>query len=347
MIVLHILGILLKIIGILLLVLLGLVLLVLLLVLLCPVRYRGKGYKEGKDFGGILSVSWLWHLISLRFWYDSREGNPEYSIKLFGISLKKLLAFLEKRRDRKAEALKAKELSSPKTEGEITIQEKENEDGEGQAGKEKLAAAEKSETESTRTESSKAESSKAESSKTESSETVSPSSAQSESRQQSHKEEKGLWGVLRRIGDFWKSLFRLPGKLWKAMKNFKLTVEKICAKIGKIRDFLETQEFQRGRDLVFRESKTLLRKVLPRKMEGSIAFGTEDPCLTGEILAAVSIFYPLYGEHFTIEPYFDQKILEGWFSFKGRIRGIHFLLTAFRLLISSDIRYIIKHFKHH
>ncbi len=342
MILLHILWILLKIIGILLLFLLGLVLLVLLLVLLCPVRYRGKGYKEGKDFGGILSVSWLWHLISLRLWYDSREENPEYSIKLFGISLKKLLAFLEKRRDRKAEALKSKELSSPQIEGEVMAQERENEDGEGQAGKEKPAAAEKSETESTKTESSKAESSK-----TESSETVSPSSAQSESRQQSHKEEKGLFGVWRRIGNFWKSLFRLPGKLWKALKNFKLTAEKICAKIGKIRDFLETQEFQRGRDLVFRESKTLLKKVLPRKMEGSIAFGTEDPCLTGEILAAVSIFYPLYGEHFTIEPYFDQKILEGWFSFKGRIRGIHFLLTAFRLLISSDIRYIIKHFKHH
>lgn len=337
MIVLHILWILLKIIGILLLFLLGLVLLVLLLVLLCPVRYRGKGYKEGKDFGGILSVSWLWHLISLRLWYDSREGNPEYSIKLFGISLKKLLAFLEKRRDRKAEALKSKELSSPQIEGEVMAQERENEDGEGQAGKEKPAAAEKSETEST----------KAESTKTESSETVSPSSAQSESRQQPHKEEKGLFGVWRRIGNFWKSLFRLPGKLWKALKNFKLTAEKICAKIGKIRDFLETQEFQRGRDLVFRESKTLLKTVLPRKVEGSIAFGTEDPCLTGEILAAVSIFYPLYGEHFTIEPYFDQKILEGWFSFKGRIRGIHFLLTAFRLLISSDIRYIIKHFKHH
>ena len=48
-----------------------------------------------------------------------------------------LIHILEKRRDRKAEALKAKELSSPKTEGEVTIQEKENEDGEGQAGKEK------------------------------------------------------------------------------------------------------------------------------------------------------------------------------------------------------------------
>ena len=78
MIVLHILGILLKIIGILLLVLLGLVLLVLLLVLLCPVRYRGKGYKEGKDFGGILSVYFSEKTAGL---FGKKKGQKSRSIK--------------------------------------------------------------------------------------------------------------------------------------------------------------------------------------------------------------------------------------------------------------------------
>lgn len=329
MIVLHILWILLKIIGILLLILLGIVFLTLLLLLFCPVRYGARGYKEGKDYGGILKVSWLWHLISLRFWYDSQVGRPEYAVRLFGISLKKWLAFLDKRRRKKA--AKDQTLSDEGAEGEVIALERKEEQVQVEDRQDAVASLREGPDKPLGGE------------RQDPDENVLLDSRQKEKRKPGERSAE----ILRKVGRSWRSFSQLPGRVWKALTNFKLTLEKMCDKIGKIRDFLETQEFQRGKDLILRESRRLLKKVMPRKLEGHIAFGTGDPCLTGEILAVAGIFYPVYGENLTIEPYFDQKISEGWLSFKGRIRGIHFLLTALRLIGSSDIRYIIKHFKHH
>ena len=95
---------------------------------------------------------------------------------------------------------------------------------------------------------------------------------------------------------------------------------------------------------MLQEGKKMLAHVKPRKIEGRIKFGTEDPCLTGEILGAAGIFYPLYGENFSIEPCFDQTVLEGTISLKGRMYGIVLLISAVKILRSRDIRYIIRHF---
>ena len=73
--------------------------------------------------------------------------------------------------------------------------------------------------------------------------------------------------------------------------------------------------------------------------------GTEDPYITGQLLAVAGIFFPLYGEHITIEPYFEQRILEGNISVKGRIYGSFFVRLVWKLLRNSDIRFMIKRIK--
>ena len=85
MAVLHIVFMILKVIGILLLILLGILLLGVLALLFCPVRYQARGYRDKEQYGRKAGVSWLFHLIGLTVWYDSKEEKSDYEIRIFGI----------------------------------------------------------------------------------------------------------------------------------------------------------------------------------------------------------------------------------------------------------------------
>ena len=137
-------------------------------------------------------------------------------------------------------------------------------------------------------------------------------------------------------------MWELPSRFFKALKNFRLTWKKICAKMESIKKLLKSEQFQNGKSLLFAEVKKFLRRIRPGKVEGHVKFGLEDPCLAGELLGAAGIFYPLYGKHFTIEPYFDRNLFQGRIGIKGRIYGIHFVLLAWNLFWSRDIRYLVK-----
>lgn len=112
MIVLHILWTILKIAGIILLILLGLLLLVVLAVLFCPVVYQAEGRKDADSLCGRAGVSWLCHLISFKIWYENEE--MDYSVRVFGISLKKVLEFIEKQQEKKAKRKKIKQRNQKK-----------------------------------------------------------------------------------------------------------------------------------------------------------------------------------------------------------------------------------------
>lgn len=135
-------------------------------------------------------------------------------------------------------------------------------------------------------------------------------------------------------------------KWFQSFHNFRLTLEKICDKIKKIRKILKSEQIKRTKVWVIREIKDLLVHIKPKKIQGNLRFGMADPCLTGEILAVISIFYPLYGEYFKIEPFFEKEILEGKLAFQGRIYGIYFVLLAWRIFQNKDLRMIIKKFKY-
>ena len=95
----------LKVIGILLLVLVGLVLLLLLLVLFCPVRYRFQAeYREKLTGHG--RVRWLYPLLTVDI--DIRDNRPEILIRLFGIPLERLKAWMKQRKQRKLERKRQK-----------------------------------------------------------------------------------------------------------------------------------------------------------------------------------------------------------------------------------------------
>ena len=101
MIVLHILLGILKAVGILLLILLGLLLLLIFSLLFCPVGYGIQGEKDEAGCRGTAKISWLFHLVSVKGTYSGSGGEMQCTVRLFGIPLEKVLALLEKRRERR------------------------------------------------------------------------------------------------------------------------------------------------------------------------------------------------------------------------------------------------------
>ena len=89
----------LKLIGILILIVLGLVLAVIFSVLFVPVRYRAEGSCY-ESFKGKASVSWFFHLISLKAFYDG-ELHVDFRILWFHLGREKSEMKPEEKRRRK------------------------------------------------------------------------------------------------------------------------------------------------------------------------------------------------------------------------------------------------------
>lgn len=299
MAVLHMILIVLKILGVILLIILGILLLVTAAVLFCPVRYRAEGYKNERAFGGEAGISWLFHLVSFKVWYESKNEKAEYSLYILGIPVLELISNISNRRKKTRKPGGEQPVHTEISSKEEIRKEPENEKNPG--------AVKHKETGRNR---------------------------------EVDRKNKGKNSFVSKL----KELLQIPGKFLRTLKNFQLTAEHICAKIKNIKTFLENEKFKRGRSLIFQEVKKLLAHGVPREINGYVKFGTEDPCFTGEILGAAGIFYPLYGENFNIEPCFDQAVLEGTVSFKGRIYGIFLLVSVLKIISSKDVRYIIRHF---
>lgn len=108
-------------------------------------------------------------------------------------------------------------------------------------------------------------------------------------------------------------------QIGKIKKRFQWLQDKKKA-YDKLVTFIENEENQNTFRLFFRQLKRMIRQILPRRMEGNLRFGTEDPYLTGKILTFISPFYGFYGDKIAVEPVFDENLLEGDVRIKGHIR---------------------------
>ena len=98
--------------------------------------------------------------------------------------------------------------------------------------------------------------------------------------------------------------------------------------------------------MALKKVKKLVRKcgvhTLPRKFEGMVHFGTDDPALTGQILGILSIGMPIYKEHLKIVPAFDRAIFEIQVHGKGRIQIGYYLYVLLVAALDKNIRNVIK-----
>lgn len=138
-----------------------------------------------------------------------------------------------------------------------------------------------------------------------------------------------------------KNAAEAPKKKKRKKSSFTDRIKRICEKISSLRAAVEDEENQKAFRLLLSRVKYLLHHLRFRRFEGRLVFGFDDPAMMGRILGVLSLFYPLYGESFTITPVFDHTAFEGEIALKGHVRLIHILIAAIQLMMNKKIRGLV------
>ena len=322
----HILFMILKALGILLLVLLFLVLLIVCTVLFLPFCYRAQVLKEEEGFACVKAsgrVSWLFGAVALTASYE--EQKPEAQILLFGASLETWKRRLKK--------IRRGEASVPRTEENET---------------ENAPEAEKT----------------AEQKAPDQKEKQQKVTAQKEQPEQEQEPDAPKKSILER---FFGRIEYLPEKLLNLASRLLQTAFRLLELPFRLLEKLE-QKIQAGRRLkrkwesvkkffrskLFREALLhakkevlyFLKKAAPKKVTGTVRFGFNDPALTGETLGILGMIYGKLPKDLSIQPDFEQEILQGDVRMKGSFQAVTAAGIALRLFRDQNLRKTIRHFKH-
>lgn len=298
----HILLTILKIIGILLLWVIGIVIAVILAVLLIPICYEIQGEKIGERICAVAQISWFFKGLNAKF--QMEEKQEKFEVYVFGIEL---LAAIEKSKERKAQK-KAKQKGEKKQ----TLHEKEkiNQEEQQLETKEKHVVSGEETSDSRKT-------------------NVSFDKLETKSKKQ--------WRFRDKIKFLWNTICGIPAKLTTFLEKIRLTIQQMCAKMSWWKSFIQKDSTKHALTFVLGEGKTMLKHVLPRKLSGNVVYGLDDPALTGQILAVISIFYPYYDRDLEIIPFFDRNILEGRLKIKGHIVLGFLLIHGVKMICNKEI----------
>lgn len=325
----------LKVIGLVLLFLLLLLLLLLGLVLLVPIRYAGAGHKgeETTDYAAHIDLSWLLHMVQLHagitpaglvyyfriLWFRPMDSRPPDTPPANAAVEDSVVL------DENTDAVEIQP-----SEVEKTLEESETVP-EGEAESVRSAAAQTAEVDSIELKNcTEPATPTAENLTSEdvpgSDETVETSTG--ETNQESETKSTA-------------PAAEAPKKKKRKKSSFADRIKKICEKVSSLRATVEDEENQKAFRLLLSKVKYLLHHLRFRRFEGRLAFGFEDPATVGRMLAVLSLFYPLYGERFTITPVFDHTLFEGEIALKGHVRLIHILIAAIQLMMNKKIRGLV------
>ena len=319
---LHILWMILRILLIIIGILLGLLVVLLLLLLFCPVRYRLHASKEEEaaltDIRADARVSWLFGGAAVGVSY--LEKNIGLSVRLFGIPLDKLL--FGNKEEKPQEAPETEENGMPEEPAAESESEAVTMPVSGPAAlPEVLPEEEKPEA---LPETLPAEEEKA------------TLPAEESDVVPAEEPEAAKGSPIRKI----RSVFlTLRNKL----QDIREKVRTVTTQVSWWKRFVFHEKTLAAIRLVLREAKGLVRHVLPTRMYGDLAFGFEDPSLTGRLTGLLAMTIPFHKNKVAVRPSFEcRSFVGGDVTVKGRIYGAAFAAAAIRILINRNIHFVIR-----
>ena len=302
--VLHILLIILKIIGIIIAVLLGLILLLLVILLCVPVRYRMEASMPGEIKESTVRgrVTWLLRLIRIDASFEEQELKWRVRIawKSFGSEPKKEVTHGEENTDRE-ETRKEQRVESSS----------------------RLSKMEEESEEEKRT--------------VESSKTV-PENVEKGTGEKTEKSPESIPEKAWRFEKIKCTIVKFCDKIKHTVGHAEEKLESLSEKKDKIIKELEDPVHQKAFSKAKKETGKLLKRWKPKVIKGTVCFGFEDPCHTGQALAAFSIIYPFIGEFLSIEPNFERRILKGDVKVRGGFRMVPLVCFLWNLVWCREIR---------
>ena len=302
----HVILQILAVIGIVLLVLLALLILTVLAVLFVPIRYRASGEKEADRIEGVAAVSFLYPFLSFKW---QRAGNENrWALRLLGIKLKS---------SRKADNGKAAEPE--KTEKGKAAEPEKTDKGKA----EETAQAAKSE--------------KAAEPVKEEKQPATPSVQNAEAEDAARQaEETGTQETDRGSSE----------------KKARFTISGLCDKMENIRDNVEyykerlTAEenrlfLKRTKERIF----AVLKSIKPKVLTARVVCGTGSPDTTGYVCAIYGMLYPVIEDRISFTADFENKVLDGELSVKGKVRVATLVRHGIKILLDKQLKVFLKEMK--
>ncbi|WP_207645504.1 DUF2953 domain-containing protein [Marvinbryantia formatexigens] len=340
-------------------ILLGILLLLLLaaalLLLFVPIRYQASAEKTEK-LSASARITWLLHLLSVSIEY--REGKPQICVKICGYTV--IGEKKKKTRSRKKDAGGKKALPEEDTEKTEPCVPPDDEaaspDGKT-ASPEEEATSPDGKTAPPEEESSSSgtsippedkpvdESQDKPVDKSEEEPGNEPSSPGDEPEEgpvdepQEEQPRAGIFGRLREFFEKIKNSFRL---FLEKIRNIRQSIEKLKSRLEYYKKLWYDVHTQEALQHVKKEIRYLLRHYFPKKIEGNVLFGLDDPADTGQLLGILSILQVAAGNRIIVEADFTKPVLEGRIFLKGHIRACHMVKTVLALLLDKHVRITIK-----
>ena len=138
-------------------------------------------------------------------------------------------------------------------------------------------------------------------------------------------------------------------KIKAIIEKVKCTIHNICDTIKNIKseyDFYkglwDRPEGKAAVKNVLKQLWYLLKKIKPSKIKGDVVFGTGDPATTGQAIGAIAALYGFLPEELQITPDFEEQRYEGNLHVKGKLRLIHVVIIAVKLIADRNFRYVVK-----
>lgn len=322
---LHVILQILAVIGIILLCILGLIILLLLLILFVPIRYRVRGSKNEEVILLRVRISYLLHLLSLRYDYP-KPGKVV--VRLLGIPIYDSEKKARGKSNKEDTAGKDDAVNAPSESAEhnqapvdtgIAEEVKETNDMfTAQSGEPKESSEETENTDYA--------------DKTQSAEPV------KEPIKFLRHPIKWIKEKLRKLKYTICSIYDNIKNVWNKIKHF---FDNISYYKDIITDTENQQLFGRVKNRAFK----VLKSIRPRVLHANIHIGTGSPDTTGYLCGLYGMLSPILGNNVSIEADFEKAVLEGNVYVKGRITLFTILLQAGKILLDKQLRIFIKQLK--
>ncbi len=329
---LHIVLLILKIIGMILGILLAVLLAAFCIALFVPVRYRVEARRSEAEGAPPVeaegSVTWLFHLVNIRFRYPA-EVYLRARIFLFTVFRLPPKQKAQEGTGQRAEEEKAREETGQKAEEKNGQWEIRRDAAEGKARHEAGKEVQGEENGGNNHEAGRNAESEAGGGQD-------AASARSKSPKRSIIEK--IKAILVRIREIFQNI-------WYTLSGICDKIRTIWENIEYYRSVLQSDAFQKAFALCKAELFSIFSYIRPRKLQADLTIGMDDPASVGKILSYYGMLYPFIGGHVNIEPDFDRKRLEGFVLIKGKVRLFTFVKAAVRIYFSKDIRKLLRLFK--
>lgn len=343
----------LKIAGIIFAAILGILLAGLFCVLFVPVRYRGDfsaadAESGKKEIGAVLRATWLLWLVRA---YVSYEESVRVRIKLLFFTL---MDTAKEKKDRKKKKKPKRDKEEKRKKKKK--QDKDKEDtlsGSGENGKEAAELDKDTKNSKNAEEPGKDTGNGKEAA---GSDKDTENSKKVEGEIGGETEDGPAQSQADRKTDGGRSKEKSSSKEKKGIKkrisNILQTIRDFCDKLKRIKEKTKqakvlwtSDHMVSGRSFLWKQFLYLLRHTRPRKLEGYLRFGFEDPSTTGYAMAVYGISCSIWRPRLSVEPDFEKQILDCHVRIKGKIRVCHFLKAVLVLFFSKDVRHVIKDIK--